>query len=115
MAAKTPAASAATSGFVEPNHGLYGGVNAVDAALITNGTHQANRSGLRHRAFYFADIDNTDTWTSGLTTIVAVAWQPDQADTDLVGATLTTAATGVVTFAATNANSNGWLHVWTRG
>ena len=111
MAAKTPVADNTTSGFTEPGKSVYGGVNAVAASLITNGTHHADRSGLKLRVFYFSDIDDTDTWTSNIDNIVAVAWQADQADTDKVGASVTTALTGVITFDAENANSVGWLWV----
>jgi len=115
MAAKTPLTTTSTAGYVVPSQGIYGGVNAANAAMTTNGTHHASRQDLRLSIFYFTDIDDTDTWTSNIPGIVAVAWQANQADTDKVGATLTTAATGVITFDAQNANSAGWLWVLSRG
>jgi len=115
MAAKTPVTTTTTAGYVVPALGVYGGVNAVNAALITNGTHTANRLGLKMGIYYFSDVDDTDTWTSNIPNIVAVAWQADQANTDKVGASLTTAATGVITFDCENANSNGWLWVLSQG
>ena len=111
MAAKTPTMTRSTAGFTEPGKSLYTGVNAVDADLITNGTHVADRNGFKLDVFYFSDIDDADTWASGIKSIQAVAWQADQADTDKVAATLTAAATGTITFDAENANSNGWLWV----
>ena len=67
--------------------------------------------GLRHiRApFLTANIDNGDTWTTGIRNIQAVAWEAVNAS-DLVAATF--AATGVVTFTSTGDNHNGYLHVW---
>lgn len=111
MAEKTPITAKTTAGYVDPGKGVFGGVNAVDAALISNGTHFADRHGFQFSIFPFADIDDGDTWTSGIHGVIAVAWQADQADTDKVGATLTEAATGTITFDAENADSNGWLWV----
>lgn len=108
MAAKTPVAVGG-SGYVPPFN-AFTGVNAVAAALITNGTIQGH-GGFKLEVYAFADIDDTDTWTSNIQNIAAVAWQADQADTDKVGASVTTQATGVVTFDVENANSTGWLWV----
>ena len=108
MPAKTPVARG-TSGF--PAEGVYAGTVAAASARLTNATFFPNRNGMLLDIFYFADIDDTDTWSSGIPNIAAVAWQPDTATGDLIGATVTTQATGVVTFSATNANSNGWLWV----
>jgi hypothetical protein len=114
MPPKTPLATKSTAGYVVPELGIYGGVNPVATALTSVGQSHPNRSGLKMTTWYFTDIDDTDTWTSGIPGIVAVAWQANQADTDKVGASLTTAATGVVTFDAENANSAGWLWVLSR-
>lgn len=122
MAAKTPVSDRSTAGFTDATvPSVFGGVNAVDASLITQGTHHGNAGGFKLRIFHFADIDDADTWTSGISGIIAVAWQPDEADTDKVGATLTTADSttqplgGVITFDAENANSTGWLWVLSAG
>lgn len=113
MAAKTPVTQG-TAGYPGAN-GVFGGVNPISTALITVGALHASVDGMKFRRYYFADIDDTDTWTSNIQGIVAVAWQADQVDADIVAATLTTAATGVITFDAQNANSNGWLWVLSRG
>ncbi|GAG32180.1 unnamed protein product [marine sediment metagenome] len=112
MPAKTPVMDNTTAGYTVPMiPSVRGGVNAVNADLITNGTHKANGNDLKWQNYYFSDIDDTDTWTSNIPNIFAVAWQGDQVDTDRVAATVTTAATGIVTFGAENANSKGWLWV----
>ncbi len=101
------------------NRRIHGGVNPVTTSLITVGTLHGSLNGLRHTVWPFFgadnDIDDADVWTSGIQGIVALAWQANQANTDLVTATLTTAATGAITFKATNAGSVGWLHVWSHG
>jgi hypothetical protein len=118
MAAKTPVMTRSTAGHVEPGLGVYGGVCAVtDNILSDTAEHLANRNGLKLSIFYFGpsasanDIDNGDTWTSNIQGIKAVAWQGADAADDCCAATLTTAATGVITFQAENANSEGWLWV----
>ena len=111
MAPKTPVIDRTPAGFVVPGKGVYGGVNAINGALLTNGKHHADRNGFQLDIFHFADIDDTDTWTSNIEGIIAVAWQADQVDADIVVATLTTADTGVITFDAQNTDSVGWLWV----
>lgn len=121
MASQSPTTTRSTAGFVDPGSGLFGGINAVNAALVTNGTQLLNRNGLQLSVFYFADIDATgDVWDASSTTqpprnVVAVAWQADTANADAVGVTLTIAGTGqtdpTIAFEAENANSNGWLWV----
>jgi hypothetical protein len=111
-AAKTPVMDNTTSGFTVPNlPSVWGGVNAINADLISNGTHKSNANDLKFEIYYFSDIDDTDWWTSNIPNLFAVAWQADQVNADIVAATITTQATGVVTFDAQNANSNGWLWV----
>lgn len=61
----------------------------------------------RRYAFITANIDDTDTFTTGITNIRHVAWEPVDA-TDLVALSYT--AAGVITFATTGANHNG--HLW---
>jgi len=120
MASKSPTITPAANSTTVPALSVWGGVNAVAAALKTNGTHFANRSGFKLGIWYFADVDDTDVWDNSSTIkppkhLVAVAWQADQADTDKVGASITAAESGTtsatVTFDAENANSVGWL--WT--
>jgi hypothetical protein len=65
---------------------------------------------MKLRIFYFSDIDDTDTWTSEIDNIHAVAWQGDRPDNDMQAAGLTTADGGVVTFDGAS-NKNGWLWV----
>lgn len=108
MPAKTPVI-AGTSGY--PGKGTYVGVVPVASARLSTGTHQADASGDVLQKFYFANIDNADTWTSNIPNIKAVAWQPDTANSDLVGCSLTTQATGVITFTTGADDKKGWLWV----
>lgn len=66
---------------------------------------------LIHRCYYFADVDVADTWSSGIDSIVSLAWSPDDANS--VNAVLL--ADGVVSLVGSAADSKGWLHVWSRG
>lgn len=118
MAAKTPVTTRSTAGYVDPGLGVYGGVATGTNNLVSDvDEHLVNRNGLKLSIFYFGpsasanDIDDGDTWTSNIPGIKAVAWQGADIADDCVAATLTTAATGVITFAAENANSEGWLWV----
>ena len=114
MAAKTPVTTKTTSGYVEPAAGIFGGVNPITTTLLLVGKSYAQRADLKEGIYFFSDIDDGDTWTSNIPGIVAVAWQADQADDDLIGATLTTAATGVITFQGETTNATGWLWVKSR-
>jgi hypothetical protein len=109
-----------TAGYVNPKLGLYTcgpGRGTSTVATATNNLKSdvadsmSNRNGLQMSIFFFTDIDTTDTWTSGIPGIKAVAWQPADATDDVVSPVLTTVATGIITFIATNANSEGWLWV----
>lgn len=110
MPPKTPTLTSSTTGYTRPGHTVFTGVNPVTTALKSVGA-DAKQQGMALEVYYFADVDDTDTWASGIQNIRAVAWQADQADTDKVGATITAQATGTITFDAENANSTGWLWV----
>lgn len=111
MAAITPAATAATTGFC-PQRSVFAGEVATGTERTTGGTIQSH-TGSVLEVYFFDDVDNNDTWTSGIPNIQAVAWQPSNGDDDWVAATVTTQATGVVTFGTDNAASTnaGWLWV----
>lgn len=119
MPAKTPVVDNTTAGYVVPGKSVYGGVSTTTNNLLSDvDTHIADRQGLKLSIFYFGpsnsanDIDTGDTWTSNISNIVALAWQPADATDDKVSPSLTTQATGVVTFTAENATNNeGWLWV----
>ena len=117
MAVKSPVTTTTTAGYVDPNRTVYGGVNAIAADLISNGTHYPGVAGMRFTRWYFSDMDDTDTWGPTSTPAppprpVAVAWQPDQADTDICAVTITTAGEApVITIDCENANSKGWVWV----
>lgn len=71
---------------------------------------------LKHRCFYFADIDTGDTWTSRISGIVGVAFARDEfVAAEFADARLTTAATGLITFTTSGSDASGFLHVWSRG
>jgi hypothetical protein len=112
MAAKTPLTTRGTAGYVEPYLGVYGGVCAL-ADNIKSGTaeHLANRNGLKLSIWFFTDVDNADTWTSGIKGVKACAWQGADPDDDGGAVSLVTAATGEIGFAMQNADSEGWLWV----
>jgi hypothetical protein len=120
MPAKTPVTTRSTAGYVIPEQGVYGGVNAVSASLITNGTLHSNDKDLKLKKYFFSDIDTGDTWASGIQGAVACAWQTDQADADLGGVSITTVKStatpfgAIFTFDVENANSVGWLWVLSR-
>ena len=111
MAAKTPV-SVGTAGYVDPVRGLYVGPLADDEQYLDEGSYITHRRQLVHRVLYFADIDDGDTWASGIPNILACAWQGNDAaaDNDVVQATA--AASGTVTFRAEASNSKGWLHLF---
>lgn len=116
MAAKTPNTTTTNNGYVDPLRGIRGHhASDVHASGTTD-----QREGLRHTVWFFGpsdsenDVDDTDTWTSGIPGIAAVAWQASRS-ADEVSALVTDKATGEITFGAASANSEGWLHVWSRG
>ncbi len=122
-AEKKPVTATDTAGFVVPDKGVYGGVVTTTANLLS-GTdeHHPSTQGMRFSRWYFGpsasanDIDTADYWTSNIKGIVALAWQPADATDDKVSPTLTTAATGLITFTAENATNNeGWLWVLSAG
>ncbi len=105
MAAKTPAVLG-DAGFVDPIAEVYIGPLTTAQGYIANGTI-ASKLRYTWRTVYFADIDDGDTWASGLP-IVACMWQGD-ALPDAVQALADSA--GLVTFETTStSNQNGWLH-----
>jgi hypothetical protein len=94
-------------------------VVAANASILSNGTHFPDINGWTVSVWYFADIDDTDTWTSEIKNAVAAFWQGDQADTDKASVTITSNTVGgvrarggaVFTFDVESANTNGWLLV----
>lgn len=107
MAAKTPVtlatlqAAPTTATWVNPGSGDF-----IAAGTLTRGFYL----GSNHQLFYFSDIDNADTWTSGIKNIKHLAVTTTSAGA--VAASLTTIATGVITFVASAANQTIILHVW---
>jgi len=102
MPAKTPSvftATAAGTTYVDTRREVYS--TSLSRAVKTED--------LSFEVHYFADIDDGDTWTSGIDSLVAVAWQDEDPTSDTASAVITTQATGVVTFKAGAANGSGWL------
>ena len=109
MAAKTPTAASGTSG-VDIQRGLYTGVIIAANDLVSDGTKVNVRQNYILEVYFFSDIDDDDTWASGILGIKACAWQADEGqDADEpVSAQLDT-INGSVRFNAKTTNSTGWL------
>lgn len=108
MAAKTPVA-AGTAGYVDKVRGIYTGVRASAEALIAVGTVSNTRNRYRQMIFYFDNVDDGDTWASGIQNIKAVFWSGDAEAGDAVNAVLTN-ADGTITFETTaTSDLNGWV------
>ena len=116
MAAVTPVTDNTTAGFVDPDKGVYGGVNTSTANLLSGvNQHNDDVKGLRFSRWYFSSVGNADDWTSNLPGVVAVAWQAADPDDDAGGVFLATALTGNIQFQMQNAASEGWLWVISAG
>lgn len=108
MAAKTPVA-VGTAGYVDRVRGVYTGVRASAEAILTVGTNNNNRLRFRQLIFYFSDIDDGDTWASGIQNIQAVFWSGDAEAGDACNAVLTN-ADGTITFETVATNDvNGFV------
>ena len=106
MATKT---AQGTAGFV--SKGVYGGVATVTNTILTDvAEHLADRSGLKLSIWHLTAVADAETLTTGIDSIKAVAWQPDDCTDDDVRPTLTTQATGIVTFKA-GGSRKGWLWI----
>jgi hypothetical protein len=109
MPAKTPVtlatlkAAPTTATWVNPDTGDF-----TAAGTLTRGDF----SSCRHKQYYFSDIDDADTWTSGIPGIKHLAVTTTSAGA--VAASLTTIATGVITFVASAADQTIILHVWSQ-
>lgn len=111
MAAKTPV-SAGTTGYVDAVRGVWTGARGSAEVIQTVGTLSNNRTRFRQLIYYFSDIDDGDTWTSGLPNIQACFWSGDTEAGDACNAVLTTAATGVITFETVSTSDiSGYLLV----
>jgi hypothetical protein len=111
MAAITPVTQG-TTGYIHPDLGVWGGVCAIGDNIRTDTAEPlANRKGLRLSIWYFATVDDADYWTSNLKGVKACAWQGFDATDDCGAATLTTAATGVITFTSEGGAMEGCLWV----
>lgn len=76
-------------------------------------TNDKVTNGWTKQRFIFSSIDDTDTWTSGISNIRRVAWEATLVS-DQVAVTVAP-LTGIVTFNAAADNLNGALHVWSGG
>lgn len=108
MAAKTPVA-AGTTGYVDKIRGLYTGVRAAAEALLAVGTIDNNRTRYRQLLFYFSDIDDGDTWASGIQGIKGVFWSGDTANGDACNASLTNADGTILFETVATSDVNGWV------
>jgi len=113
MPLKVPITNPSTSGYVDPHRGFFDGAIATD--FLTDSSAALGLEGLRHQVFFFDNIDNTDTWISGIRQIRFVAWQGDRAATDLAFVALTNSAFGILTFTTGGNDRRGWLHVFSGG
>jgi hypothetical protein len=108
LAAKTPVA-AGTAGYVDKVRGVYTGVRGSTEALIAVGTVSNTRNRYRQMVFYFDNIDDGDTWASGIQNIKAVFWSGDAEAGDACNAVLTV-ADGTITFeTVATSDVNGWV------
>lgn len=115
MAAKTPATGPETTGYVDPHRGVWTGESDSNS-MLSNGKIAPGREGMRLQIFFFdGNIDNLDTWTSGISNIRAVAWQPETGTTDHAAAFLFTQSTGAIGFVTENNGISGWLWVLSGG
>jgi len=113
MAAKTPITDKTNDGYVDPFRGIrgFGGADVhADGTTI-------NKEGLRHRVFFFPSLDNGDTWASGISGCVACAWQASTANGEgaLFFSSEAARKTGDIAFITSTGNSEGWMHVWSKG
>ena len=121
MAAKTPDTSgvaAIDAGREVVGHDLTSNVlEATDvlstalAAGAEAAVHSRNKAVLY--IAYFTDIDDADTWATGFTNILGVAWQGDDLDGDFVNAHCLDGRSGTITFqvASAGTNQSGWCWV----
>jgi hypothetical protein len=119
LASITPVAAGVT-GFIHPTTGVpsmapgLASDTFVITTLLAAGTLQiVNFAGLKQRIFYFASIDDADTWELAPPGTVSVATIGDDIDDDLVNAYLTaTAGTGnakQVKFQTSGAGKSAWV------
>lgn len=109
MAAKTPSAIGASSIVGDPD--LM--IPHYTEATTDTPTAIIPAFGLRHRTFYFDDIDTDDTWASGIAQIVSLAWSPETATTSC-NVSISSFAAGTVALKGSTTDVKGTLHVWTR-
>lgn len=108
MAAKTPVA-AGTAGYVDKIRGVYTGVRAAAEAILTVGSIDNNRTRFRQLLYYFSDIDDGDTWASGIANIKAVFWMGDTANGDACNASLNNADGTILFETVSTSDVNGWV------
>lgn len=66
----------------------------------------------KHRVFYFGDLNNADTWSSGMTNIVGLACARDEALAAEFFDARISGTPALVTFSTSGNSASGWLHVW---
>jgi hypothetical protein len=112
MAAKTPVA-VGTAGYVDPIRGCpEAPSSAAKTDVISTGyTLGTNRSRFVTRMFYFNDIDNDDTYASGLTGVKIAFWAPDEdlADASSASAVKLASDAGSIAWENAAADTLGYL------
>ena len=72
-------------------------------------------AGLRHRVYYFAELDTTNTLQTGIEGIVAAAWQnATDVDNTALQIRVTDASNGTLTVTG-DSTCVGYVHIWSRG
>jgi hypothetical protein len=105
-----PPSSKGTAGWVSPGLAMYRGEHA--AAPVERLDVKAFL-GLRHRVYYFPDIDNSDTWAiPNGNRVITLAWQPKGLTDQVIPAMN---ASDEMMFYSNGTDAAGWVHVWTRG
>jgi hypothetical protein len=108
MAAKTPTV-AGSANYIDAIRGLQIGPIATSEAYLANGSVSQDRNSFITELYYFSNIDDGDTWASGINGIKAAFWQGETAATDAVNVSVTDAAGNL--FFETNSVSDlsGWV------
>ena len=108
MAAKTPTA-AGSANYIDRIRGLQVGPIATGEAYLANGTTSSERNSYITELYYFSDIDDGDTWASGIRGIKSAFWQGEDASTDAVNVSPTDAAGNLFFESNSIDNLSGWV------
>lgn len=109
MAAVVPATKG-TAGWVAPGY-MYLSDAGVTPDTLTN-RRPVPFAGLRHERWYFADLDNTELWTTPPAGMVALGVQIGSNVATIAAVSMNASRQMLV---STASNSAGYVHTWSRG